>query len=184
MATQKFSALDLDELIKDCTGQVDQISTELATYDSAQVVPRGNPETNQLINKNGQAVDFSRVYSAIEKLIENGNNALETLAAVDPDTIEPTTIYAMTSLMNSIKGCIAEFTKVHTIHLKHQLNLEMERTRQQHRLDLITARANAKKEAENTDNQNATTMIEFTDYSTNDIFKYLQKEKEKREKKE
>ena len=60
----------------------------------------------------------------------------------------------------------------------------MERTRQQHRLDLITARANAKKEAENTDNQNATTMIEFTDYSTNDIFKYLQKEKEKREKKE
>ena len=59
---QKFNALALDQLIKDCTGQVDEISEEIEKYDNSQIIPQGNPTTSNLINESGASVDFSRVY--------------------------------------------------------------------------------------------------------------------------
>ena len=182
MAAQKFNAFALDDLIKECTSNVDEISTQLATCNENQVIPAGNPKNKELINQSGQTVDFNRVYLQIEKLIENGNNSLQVLAAIDPDTIQPQTIHAMTALMNTIKNCIAEFTKIHAIHLKHELNLQMERTRQQNRLALIQARADLKKNKDE-DNTQVAQLQEFSDATTNDIFRFLQEQKNKREEK-
>jgi hypothetical protein len=39
-----------------------------------------------MVNKdNGGSVDYNRVYGQLERLIENGNIALEVIGAIDPD---------------------------------------------------------------------------------------------------
>lgn len=173
-----FSAFDLDQLINDCTGQVDQVSQQLQTYKDSQIIPAGNPSTKDLINNSGLTVDFNRVYGQLQKLIENGNAALETLAAIDPDTIQPATLGATATLMTAIKNCIAEFTKIHAIHIKHQLALDMENIRQKNKIQLMQIKQNLKQKKN--DIQTAQ-LNQFSDNTTADIFRYLQQQKEKRE---
>lgn len=177
----KFSAFALDQLIKDCTGQVDEISTELTAYDSSEVISAGNPNTSNLIeNSTGASVDFNRVYSQLEKLIQNGNNALQLLASLQPDGIQPGTMAATASLMNAIKNCISQFTKIHSIHIKHQLALQLQKQKQQNKKQLILLKQDLKTSKQQINIQDVS-LQEFSDKTTSDIFRYLQAEKLKRE---
>lgn len=172
----KFSAFALDQLIKDCTGQVDEISTELATYDSSEVISAGNPNTSNLIeNSTGASVDFNRVYSQLEKLIQNGNNALQLLASLQPDGIQPGTMAATASLMNTIKNCISQFTKIHSIHIKHQLALQLQKQKQQNKKQLILLKQDIKNSKQTIESD--LPLQQFSDKTTQDIFRYLMQNK-------
>lgn len=179
MSNSKFTAFDLDQLINDCTGQVDQVSQQLSTYKDQQVIPCGNPQTKDLIDTTGLSVDFSRVYNQLEKLIQNGNAALQVLAAIDPDTIQPGTLTATATLMSAIKNCLSEFTRIHSIHIKHQLALDMEAVRQKNRIQLMQVKQNLKEKK--TEDIQTAELSEFSDKTTADIFRYLRQQKEKRE---
>lgn len=177
--SNKFTAFDLDELINDCTGQVDEINKQLESYSQNEVIPAGNPSTKDLINASGLSVDFSRVYNQLQQLIQNGNAALQTLAAIDPDTIQPSTLAATATLMTAIKNCLSEFTRIHSIHIKHQLALDMEAIRQKNRIQLMQVKQNLKQKKQ--EDIQTTQLNEFSDKTTADIFRYLQEQKEKRE---
>lgn len=177
---KKFNAFDLDQLIDDCTGQVDNISEELSTYDNTQV-SQGDPQINNLMNTTGAEVDFVRVYQQLQKLIQNGNNALQVLAAIQPQQIQPGTMAATATLMNAIKNCISEFTKIHAIHIKHQMALDLQNQRHKNKKQLFEMKLNSKQNS--TQNiQTQTPLHQFSDKTTRDIFIYLQQEKQKREK--
>ena len=177
----KFSAFALDQLIKDCTGEVDQISTELSKYDSSQVISSGNPDTSKLINQEtGASVDFSRVYSQLQKLIQNGNNTLQVLSSIQPDGFDIGIMAATATLMNAIKNCVSQFTKIHSMHLKYQMALDLQQKKQQHKKQIIMLKNDLKTSKQQIETQDVP-LQEFSDKTTYDIFKYLQDEKLKRE---
>jgi hypothetical protein len=61
----------------------------------------------------------------LERLIENGNIALQVLGAIDPDVSGMEVAASTASLMNAIKNCVAEFTKIHMQHIKFQQTLHL-----------------------------------------------------------
>jgi hypothetical protein len=46
--------------------------------------------------------------------------------------------------MSAIKNCLSEFTRIHSIHIKHQLALDMEAIRQKNRIELMQVKQNLK----------------------------------------
>ena len=78
MSKQKFSPTALDQLLSDAMEDTNQLQNELKTneyqeQDDVLPVPPVSPQINQLVNKisQGATVDYSRVYSQLERLIEN-----------------------------------------------------------------------------------------------------------------
>ena len=78
MSKQKFSPTALDQLLSDAMEDTNQLQNELKTneyqeQDDVLPVPPVSPQINQLVNKTSQGatVDYSRVYSQLERLIEN-----------------------------------------------------------------------------------------------------------------
>lgn len=65
---------------------------------------------------------------------------LQLLQSIDPDVTNPATLGATASLMNSIRGCISEFTKIHQQYIKFQHVLELERIKLENKKEIIKYR--------------------------------------------
>lgn len=130
MAKQKFSPLALDQLLSDAMDETEEIKNELYYDEEDDIVPAPSvsPQINNLVKGNdgiGGQVDYARVYSQLERLIENGNIALQVLGAIDPDVSGIEVATSTATLMNAVKNCVAEFTKIHMQHIKFQQTLQM-----------------------------------------------------------
>lgn len=149
---QQFTSAALDELVDESIAEADQFKNELAKIDETQIeFPDMSseddylPETDKswsdvknLINKEtGDAVSFSYVYKKIADLIDNGNAALQMLQSIDLDVADPALIGATSSLMNSIRGCISEFTKIHQQWIRFNQTMKLEDKRLENRMKLI-----------------------------------------------
>ena len=179
MTKEKFSAMALDDLIRQCTQSSDQISKQLASYGDQSIAPACDPSIRDLVNQsNGQDVDYKRVYAQLQKLIQNGNNAMELINSLDPSSVGSDTIAATTSLMNAVKSCISQFTKIHLMHIKHKLNMQMQQVRQAHREKMLQMKLDAKSKARGSqfDGQ---IMTVFDDKTTNQIYQLLQQRRSK-----
>ena len=78
MSKKKFSPTALDQLLSDAIEDTEQIQNELKTADyqeQDEIVPAPpvSPQINKLVESQtrGTTVDYSRVYSQLERLIEN-----------------------------------------------------------------------------------------------------------------
>lgn len=138
-----FNTLALDQLLADSVANVQSIQQQIQTDSFATsnaitpslqpqygLVPDGSPvspEINNMVEQStdGKTVDYTRVYSQLQRLIQQGNIALQVLGSIDPDVSGVEVASATASLMNAIKGCVAEFTKVHGQHIKHQQTIEL-----------------------------------------------------------
>ncbi len=163
----KFTPVSLDSLINDVAGSVSELNEELTTYDSEEtnVV---DPSINNMINqKHGMTVDFKRTYAQLEKLIENGNNALQIIQAIDPDVSDPSTLGSIATLMNAIRGCITEFNKIHLQSIKYQQTRDLLELKHQHKLDEINAKTQHNNDINDEDdvqvmqNWNSNEMLQF-----------------------
>ena len=135
--SNKFSPIALDNLINEVAGSINDIDEELAEYKSNEVVAI-DPAIDKLVDqKSGMTVDFKRTYSQLEKLLENGNNAMTLLQAIDPDVSSPDTVHAMTSLIVALKSVIAEFNKIHLMNIKYNQALNLLEIKHQHKLKEI-----------------------------------------------
>lgn len=184
MAKQRFSVSDLDQLLSDAVdkNELIDIHNELKADQNDQLVPDNDvsPAIANMVNqKTGATVDYSRVYKQLEKLIENGNIALEVIAAIDPDTSDGQVGTTTASLMNAIRGCIAEFTKIHLQHLKFQQTLQMMKIKHQYKMQQIEKRNQALRNRDNAiDITNTTVKKEngnvLVPYNTDNVIDYIQ----------
>lgn len=167
----KFKTVDINELIDSCTNDVEDLTNEITAYDQNNIAAPTSPEITNMVNQqHGTTVDFSRVYGQLERLIENGNQTLETLNAFDLDVASPDIINAATSLMNSIKNCMTEFTKIHLQHIKFQQSIQMEEIKFKHKQEIIEKRLAVKNGIIDGNVVSPTQMIEVKD---NDIINFI-----------
>lgn len=148
---KKFSVSDLDKLLSDAVdmNEINGIHNELVSEQKDELIPDNSvsPQIANMVNqKDGLTVDYSRVYSQLEKLIENGNVALQIIAAIDPDTSGVQVGSTTASLMNAIRGCVSEFTKIHLQHIKFQQTLQMMQIKHQYKMEQIAKRNQAFKD--------------------------------------
>lgn len=185
MSNKKFSPLALDQILNDAIEDTEQLQNELKTqqYDDDIVpAPAVSPQINQLVDKqsDGAQVDYSRVYGQLERLIENGNIALQVLGAIDPDVSGVEIATATASLMNAVKNCVAEFTKIHLQHLKFQQMLHAMKVKHDYKMEEIKMR----KDLYNGNNPTVlsdkpTEMIEWEAEGATEYIKFLQNKNKK-----
>ena len=115
-----------NQIISNISSQVDKLSLQLS-----------QDKTNLVSGRNGEVVNYNHVYEELNSLIIYAKETLETLAAIEPDIIDPKQIQATASLISSIRGLVSEFSMIHRMNIKHQYNIELENIKQQHRLNTI-----------------------------------------------
>lgn len=125
----------------------------------------------------GNQISFDYVYKKIAQIIDTGNSTLEVLQAIDPDESNPATLGATASLINSIRACISEFTKIHLQYIKFQNAVKMEEIKHKNKKDIIRFRKKVS-EGKDVDDSQQTELIEV---KSGDIYNYLQYQKEKEE---
>ena len=175
MAKSNFSTKALDDLLADAMEDTVALKDEITQYSNITPVPATAPGiTNMIEQKTGNTVDFARVYSELEKLIENGNVALQVLAAIDPDVSGSEVASATASLMNAIKGCMAEFTKIHMQHIKFQQQMQLEELKHKHKLEQIKAKGLVTKEQSATDTFDVDAgQVSLVEWETESVTKYI-----------
>jgi hypothetical protein len=85
------------------------------------------------------------------------------------------------SLMNAIKNCVAEFTKIHLMHLKHQQMLEAMRIKHEYKmLEMRERKALYSNESGATINSNEPkSLIEWETEGATEYIKFLQEKNKK-----
>jgi len=120
------------------------------------------------------------LYKKIGDLIDTGNASLQMLQSIDPDVTNPQLIAATGTLLNSIRGCISEFTKIHQQWIRFQQTLKFEKIKQENKKELIKFR----KAVSTGTLENEQQVSELFELGSTDLIEFLQwkKEKEAKEK--
>lgn len=193
MSKQVFNATALDKLINDSLMESDNFQNELTNINNSGGVSfketnddhddflpdesKTWSQTNGVVEKNyGNSVSFDYVYKKIGQLIDTGNSTMQLLQSIDPDVTNPATLGATASLMNSIKGCIAEFTKIHQQYIKFQNAIELERLRHENKKDIIRFRKSVA-EGKDLEGIQQTELIEM---KSTDLLDFLEFQKNKK----
>ena len=157
MAKTHFAASMLDKLVDESIADADQLTNELKGVDLSSEEFGINSlncdddyitendiswsENKNIVDKStGGKVSYDYVYRKIGQLIDHGNAALQMLESIDPDVTNPATLGATASLLNSIRGCISEFTKIHQQYIRYMQTIELEKMRHRNKKDLIVFR--------------------------------------------
>ena len=190
---KKFSVGDLDKLLSDAvdTNELTEVHNELVEDEKDQLIPEDDvsPAIANMVNqKTGASVDFSRVYKQLEKLIQNGNIALEVIAAIDPDVSGGQISSSTASLMNAIRGCVQQFTKIHLQHIKFQQTLQMMQIKHRYKMEQIAKRNQAFKNKDDAidirgansttvKSENGNVMVPWNTQNIIEYMNYLNKQK-------
>lgn len=193
MGKPKFSVSDLDQILSDAVdvNEITNIHNDLVQEEKDQLISDNDvsPQIANMVNqKNGLTVDYSRVYKQLQKLIQNGNVALEIIAAIDPDVSGGQIGSATANLMNAIRGCVAEFTKIHLQHIKYQQTLDMMKIKHQYKMEQIAKRNQAFKNRDDAiditsansttvKGENGNVMVPWNTQNIIDYMNYLNKQK-------
>lgn len=105
---------------------------------------------------------------------------LQLLQSIDPDVTNPATLGATASLMNSIRGCISEFTKIHQQYIKFQNMLQLEQIKLENKKAIIKYRKDLA-DGKTGDNSQQTDLFEVKSTTLLDFVEF-QREKEEKEK--
>ena len=180
MSKQKFNPLALDSILNDCMEDTEQLKNEITcapAYADDDIVPAPDvsPALNNLVKNDGTSVDWNRVYSQLERLIENGNIALQVIAAIDPDVSGAEVAGSTATLMNAIKGCGAEFTKIHMMHLKFQQSMQLMELKHQYKMKEMEMRKSLYSKDSNNSVQtiNSEKVTEMVEWETDGVMDYI-----------
>lgn len=190
---QAFTSMALDQLVDESIAEADQFKGELDRIDETQLEFPGEGgeaaddylteadkpwgETKDIVNREtgGGSISFGYVYRKIANLIDNGNAALEMLQSIDLDVADPSLIGATSSLMNAIRGCISEFTKIHQQWIRFNQTMKLEDKRLENRMKLIKYRNEVQNGSDESAMSKATELYEV---KSADLVAFLKWKKE------
>jgi hypothetical protein len=98
------------------------------------------------------------------------------LQSIEIDVADPALLGQTATLINSIKGCISEFTKIHQQWINFNQRVKLEEIRLKNRMKLIKYKNDVINGTDETSINNKTDMIEV---KTADLIEFLQWKKEK-----
>ena len=197
--TNTFTTVALDKLVDESIAEADKLEAELKDIDETQLAVSediDDVETDDYLNDSsktfseigdvidkdsGSSISFNYVYKKIGDLIDQGTASLQMLQSIDLDVADPTLLGQTATLMNSIKGCISEFTKIHQQWIKFNQTVKLENMRFENRKKLIKYR----NDVLNGTDEKKTSSTDMIDVKTSDLIEFLQwkKAKEEQEKK-
>lgn len=194
---QQFSSAALDKLVDDSIAEADQLSEELKDVDISDITlsPSGDENFDDYISQSdkswsevasvidkdtGESVSFGYVYKKICRLIDSGDAALQMLQSIDLDVADPQLISATSTLINALKGCMAEFTKIHQQWIRFNQTLKLEQIKLNNKKELIKYRHDVRNGTDTDQEKHAVT--EMYEVKSADLVEFLQWQKEKREK--
>lgn len=183
-----FNASALDKLIDESLMETNQLKNELSNIDVGNIMYNESSnddylpddgkswsQTNGVVDKTyGNSISFDYVYKKIGQLIDTGNATMQLLQSIDPDVTNPATLGATASLMNSIKGCISEFTKIHHQYIKFQHMVELEKIKLEnkkeftkYKKDLIEGKLSSDVQKNDLIEMGSTDLLDFIEYQKN-----------------
>ena len=192
MAKTTFTTTDLDKLIDESAEEVDQIKAELQGINPSDVSFDEDKEEDEFLpnedktflqkgdvldKTTGDKISYSYVYKKIGDLIDIGNAQLQMLQSIDPDVTDPAMLTSATSLINAIRSCISEFTKIHQQWIRYQQVVNLEKMKFANKIELAKFRNELKNEKD-TKAQDAAQMFEV---GSNELMEFLMWKKEKEE---
>ena len=193
--SQEFTSLALDKLINESLADADDFEEELKKIDETQLVISDDKnsdddyleqsdktwgETKNIINKtDGSSVSFNYVYQKIADLIDNGNAAMQMLQSIDLDVADPQLITSTATLINSIKGCISEFTKIHQQWVRFNQVLKLEQVKFENKKRLMKYRNDLNNGTD--EEKTGVSPTDLIEVKTGDLVEFLQWKKEKEE---
>lgn len=201
MAKTHFTPSMLDKLVDESIADADQLTDELRNVDLTSDefgIENLNNEDDYLTendiawseNKHivdhsseGGKISYDYVYKKIGQLIDHGNAALQVLESIDPDVTNPATLGATASLLNSIRGCISEFTKIHQQYIKFTQMIELEKLRHKNKKDIIVFRRKVNNGQLEEEEATPTELIETSSTQMIDFLNFQKAQKEAEEKK-
>ena len=200
MAKTHFTPSMLDKLVDESIADADQLTNELKsidlTSDEFGIENLSNDdyltenditwsENKHIVDKSadGGKISYDYVYKKIGQLIDHGNSALQVLESIDPDVTNPATLGATASLLNSIRGCISEFTKIHQQYIKFTQMIELEKLRHKNKKDIIMFRRKVNNGQLEEEEATPTELIETSSTQMIDFLNFQKAQKEAEEKK-
>jgi hypothetical protein len=192
MAKPHFNVTDLDKLVDESIASADQLKNEINNIDLSSNEFSINSlnddylndnditwsENKNIVNKSsGDSISYDYVYKKIGELIDTGNASLQMLQSIDPDVTNPGTLGATASLLNSIRGCISEFTKIHQQYIRFQQTLQLEKIKLENKKELIKYR----RAVNNGQLESEVSPTELIETSSTDIMNYIAFKKEQEE---
>jgi hypothetical protein len=192
MAKPHFNVTDLDKLVDESIASADQLKNEINNIDLSSNEFSINSlnddylsdndiawsENKNIVNKSaGDSISYDYVYKKIGELIDTGNASLQMLRSIDPDVTNPGTLGATASLLNSIRGCISEFTKIHQQYIRFQQTLQLEKIKLENKKELIKYR----RAVNNGQLESEVSPTELIETSSTDIMNYIAFKKEQEE---
>lgn len=84
------------------------------------------------------------------------------------------------TLMNAVKNCVAEFTKIHMQHLKFQQTLQLMEMKHKYKMEEMRARKELYSSGNETVNNGPTEMIEWETEGAIEYIKFLKEKKNRK----
>lgn len=189
---QTFNTASLNQLISDSVNEADQFKNQLqhindtcvnVDFSDSNVSDDYLPENEKtfaekkdIINPTtGASISYPYIYKKIGDLIDTGNTSLQMLQSIDPDVTDASVITSTASLINALRGCLAEYTKIHNQWVKYQQQIKLEEIRLAHKKDIIKFR----KELNESGNENISSVNSLIEIGSLDLVEFLNWKKEK-----
>lgn len=105
-------------------------------------------------------------------MIDTGNTALQLLDSVSPDVTDPRLLTSVATLVSAIRGCIAEYTKIHNNWVKFKNTQLMEKQRFENKKALLRYKAELSREFSGKD-QTAEPSGPFLEVKSTDLLEFM-----------
>jgi len=202
---QQFSSSALDDLVNESIAEADALQDELKEVNVNEITldesgkenfddyivndDKNWGETGGVINKEtGESISFDYVYNKICKLIDTGDATLQMIQSIDLDVVDPQILTASATLMNTIRGCITEFTRIHQQWVRFNQTLKLEKIKFEHKKELMKYKHNLINgidvEPQDVQGQPQVASNDMIEVKSSDLIEFMlwKKEKEAREK--
>ena len=102
------------------------------------------------------------------------------MGAIDPDVSGMEVAASTATLMNAVKNCVAEFTKIHMQHLKFQQTLQLMEMKHKYKMEEMRARKELYSSGNETVSNSPTEMIEWETEGAIEYIKFLNEKKKRK----
>lgn len=187
-----FNTTSLDQLINESVADADQFKNQLQTvnatgadldFANAEIQDDYLPDEDKtfaekkdaLNNETGDSISYNYVYRKIGDLVDTGNTSLQMLQSIDPDVTDSKLLVAAATLMNAIRGCLSEYTKIHQQWVRFQQTLKFEEIKQNNKKEIIEYR----KAVATGQLDKKADAAQLYELSSTDLIEFLQWKKEK-----
>jgi len=133
MGNTSFDPHDLNEILGDVTKNVAEVNQSMNS------TPDSGCNNAVSADSSGEVIaDAEKIYSEMAKLVESGNKILRAAEyAVEADPNGEGILAGAASVLSAVKETVGQFTKLHSQHLRHKQQIELENLKQKNRMEII-----------------------------------------------